>query len=175
MKKLRKKGGFTLVESLCVLLVVLLVGFAILSGMQFAADILPRSVSLSRAQVLCSTLKTVVSEELRSAGTVYVDGEGEFLGIFSTHYGGGQEGISRFGAVDGSGADADAGEITLGGRRVLGSTAYAGAEASVSVDYDRTENCFTAVLTVFDGGGREVKSVTFDVLPVERPAVVTMP
>ena len=172
MKKLRDQSGFSLVESLCAVIVLLLVSAVIMTGSRLAADTFSRSVSVSEAQVLCSTLKTVIADELRSTGTVFVDESGYLEGIFSTHYGISAGNMSSFGAVSHDGSPAAVGELTLGGEKLLSSSAYTyGARASVSVSYAEEENCFTATLTVYDGEGREIKTTEFDVMPVKAPAV----
>lgn len=173
MRKLRDQKGFSMVESLCVVIVLLLVSAVIMTGTRFATETFTKSVSLSEAQVLCSTLKTVIGDELRSTSTVFVDNEGNVKGIFSTHYGSaGAGGMSSFGAINKEGAETSIGELTLGGEKMLSSTAYTyGAQASVSVSYAEAEKCFTATLTVYDRAGEEVKTTEFEVMPVKPPKV----
>ena len=74
MKKLREQGGYSLTESLCVVIVLLLITAVLMTGMRFATDTFAKSVSQSEAQVLCSTLKTVVTNELKNASEVKLDG-----------------------------------------------------------------------------------------------------
>ena len=67
----------TLVELLCALAVVLLVSAGMVLGVSLAVRSYERSVAGSEAQVLCSTLETIVSDELRYAGTLKYDEGGE--------------------------------------------------------------------------------------------------
>lgn len=73
----------TLVELLCALAVVLLVSAGMVLGVSLAVRSYERSVAGSEAQVLCSTLETIVSDELRYAGTLKYDEGGKVIGFFA--------------------------------------------------------------------------------------------
>ena len=94
-----------------------------------------KSVSLSEAQILCSTLTTLVSDELRYAGTITVSADGK-VGFFSQNFGGNSGGGVSF--------DTDEeGHVTLGGSKILSSRAYPyGLKASVGLRYDESEKIF---------------------------------
>lgn len=66
--------GFTLVEMLCTIVIILLISALVVTGVQLGVRSYHRSVSDSEAQVLCSTLTTAISDELRYAGTVHLTG-----------------------------------------------------------------------------------------------------
>ena len=68
--KQKRIAGMTLMELLCALAVVLLVSAGMVLGVSLAVRSYERSVTNSEAQVLCSTLQTIVNDELRYAGTL---------------------------------------------------------------------------------------------------------
>ena len=177
MRKLKEQGGFSLVESLAVIIVVLLLSTCIASGTRLATESFARSVSASEAEVLGSTLKTVISEELRTTETIEVK-NGKVTGIFSKNYGLGESGeMSAFGAVDSFDSPDTKGEITLGGKKLLSSAAYTyGYQASVDyITYKEPSAdsyaCYYAKLTMYDRNGRKVKTYNFDVMPIVAPTV----
>lgn len=63
--KQKKKAGLTMVELLCALAVLLLVAACMVVGVSLAIRSYDRSLASSEAQVLCATLQTTVSDELR--------------------------------------------------------------------------------------------------------------
>ena len=129
-------------------------------------------MSASEAEALGSTLKTVISEELRTTGNIVVE-DGKVTRIFSKNYGqDDSEETSAFGAVDGSGNPSDKGQITLGGRKILSSAAYTyGYQAAVSIKYEESIVCYHTKLTLYDRSGDMVKEYNFDVVPVVKPTV----
>lgn len=74
--KLKDKKGLTLVEMLCTVAILVLVSMVMVLGVQLGVRSYAKSVSYSEAQVLCSTLTTTISDELRYSGTLKVDGSG---------------------------------------------------------------------------------------------------
>ena len=81
--KLKDKKGLTLVEMLCTVAILVLVSMVMVLGVQLGVRSYAKSVSYSEAQVLCSTLTTTISDELRYSGTLKVDGSGNVTGFFS--------------------------------------------------------------------------------------------
>ena len=63
--KLKDKKGLTLVEMLCTVAILVLVSMVMVLGVQLGVRSYAKSVSYSEAQVLCSTLTTTISDELR--------------------------------------------------------------------------------------------------------------
>lgn len=130
-------------------------------GVRVGVKAYVKSVSLSEAQILCSTLSTLVSDELRYAGTITVSADGK-VGFFSQNFGGNTGGGVSFET------DAD-GHITLGGSQILSSRAYPyGLNASVELSYEESTNIFTAEIKVLSGAGNELASVDFDVKPINQ-------
>ena len=79
--KLKDKKGLTLVEMLCTVAILVLVSMVMVLGVQLGVRSYAKSVSYSEAQVLCSTLTTTISDELRYSGTLKVDGSGSVTGF----------------------------------------------------------------------------------------------
>ena len=86
--KQKKKAGLTMVELLCALAVLLLVAACMVVGVSLAVRSYDRSLASSEAQVLCATLQTTVSDELRYSGTLFYDQTGRLTGFFSQEHGG---------------------------------------------------------------------------------------
>ena len=155
--KQKRIAGMTLVELLCALAVVLLVSLAVRSY--------ERSVAGSEAQVLCSTLETIVSDELRYAGTLEYDESGKVVGFFSQNHPDANLQHSRF-TTD------DEGRVLLGGQKLLPNNAYPhGLRASVELkDYNEGKRIFTAVITVKDRGGDTLAQTELQVKQLNEPA-----
>lgn len=79
--KQKKKAGLTMVELLCALAVLLLVAACMVVGVSLAVRSYDRSLASSEAQVLCATLQTTVSDELRYSGTLFYDQAGHLTGF----------------------------------------------------------------------------------------------
>ena len=81
--KLKDKKGLTLVEMLCTVAILVLVSMVMVLGVQLGVRSYAKSVSYSEAQVLCSTLTTTISDELRYSGTLKVRRQRQRYGLFS--------------------------------------------------------------------------------------------
>lgn len=77
MRKLKQKKGFTLVETLACIIVLLLVGGICTAGMNLAMNSYQTSVFESDSQMLESTLELYLCDILRHATDVYTEGEPE--------------------------------------------------------------------------------------------------
>jgi prepilin-type N-terminal cleavage/methylation domain-containing protein len=148
----RRNSGFTLVEMLCAVLVLLLVSALMAVGVQLATKAYSREVTHSEAQVLLTTLRTTVSDELRYAGTTEVNGS--TITFFSQTYGAG----SAFTADEN-------GQVLLSGNKLLSKNAYPhGITANVELkSYDETTRIFAVNITVNDSDGSELGSSDFQV------------
>ena len=87
MGRLRNKKGMSIVELLSAIAVMLLVTVVLVTGVRLGVKAYTKSVSMSEAQILCTTLTTAVNDELRYAGTVHIDESGR-VGFFSQNVGG---------------------------------------------------------------------------------------
>ena len=166
MKKLRGRKGFTLVELLCVLAVLVLVSAGMLTGVLLGVRSYAKSVSYSEAQVLLQTLKTSVSDELRYAGTVQLAADGTPAGFFSQSYG--------EAAYSGFSSD-ERGHVLLGGSKLLPDRAYPhGLRAAVELTaYDPATNTFTARITVLGAEDQIAAQTAFEVRQLNPAAVLT--
>lgn len=68
MKKLRGSRGVTLTETLCTVLIVLLISAMLAVGVRFAVRTYRESMELSETELLCSTLTAAISDKLRYSG-----------------------------------------------------------------------------------------------------------
>lgn len=157
----------SLVELLSAVLVMLLVTSLLVLGVRIGTKAYVKSVSMSEAQILCATLTTLITDELRYAGTIQVDANGR-VGFFSQNFGGADgadgAGVSYFAADEN-------GQITLGGTPILSKRAYPyGLRAAVELSYAQPENRFTAMLTVCGADGGELARTEFEVEPLNQAA-----
>ena len=155
--KLKDKKGLTLVEMLCTVAVLVLVSMVMVLGVQLGVRSYAKSVSYSEAQVLCSTLTTTISDELRYSGTLKVDGSGNVTGFFSQQFGSGD--YTAF-------TTTPEGHVQLGGKDILPAKAYPyGIKAKVeSLTYDDGSSLFTVQLSVKDSENKNtLAETTFEV------------
>lgn len=164
--KQKRIAGMTLMELLCALAVVLLVSAGMVLGVSLAVRSYERSVTNSEAQVLCSTLQTIVNDELRYAGTLEYEND-RVVGFFSQEHANADSKYSRFTT------DSD-GRVLLGGQKLLPNNAYPhGLRASVELtgyDEDEGKRIFTAVITVKDRGGDTLAQTELQVKQLNKPA-----
>ena len=153
----------SLVELLSAVLVMLLVTSLLVLGVRIGTKAYVKSVSMSEAQILCATLTTLITDELRYAGTIQVDADGR-VGFFSQNFGGADGAVSYFAADEN-------GQITLGGTPILSKRAYPyGLQAAVKLSYAQPENRFTAMLTVCGADSGELARTEFEVEPLNQAA-----
>ena len=155
--KLKDKKGLTLVEMLCTVAILVLVSMVMVLGVQLGVRSYAKSVSYSEAQVLCSTLTTTISDELRYSGTLKVDGSGNVTGFFSQQFGSGD--YTAF-------TTTPEGHVQLGGKDILPAKAYPyGIKAEVeSLTYDGVSSLFTVRLSVKDSENKNtLAETTFEV------------
>ena len=155
--KLKDKKGLTLVEMLCTVAILVLVSMVMVLGVQLGVRSYAKSVSYSEAQVLCSTLTTTISDELRYSGTLKVDGSGNVTGFFSQQFGSGD--YTAF-------TTTPEGHVQLGGKDILPAKAYPyGIKAEVkSLTYDDVFSLFTVRLSVKDSENKNtLAETTFEV------------
>lgn len=155
----RASGGFTLVEMLCTIVILLLMSGLMATGIRLGVTTLRRSVMMSESQVLCSTLRSIVNDELRFSGTTSTDGE--TISFFSQNYG---EGVSF--STD------ENGQVTLGGNKVLTARSYPyGIRAYVTIkSYDPDSRVFTATVLVTTQDGSTLAQTSFEAKQLNEPA-----
>ena len=166
--KQKRIAGMTLVELLCALAVVLLVSAGMVLGVSLAVRSYERSVAGSEAQVLCSTLETIVSDELRYAGTVSVAEDGS-VRYFSRSYG---QNASLY-------ADGQSGQLTVETpdnlaeptHKLLPSRTYPyGLRAALTIGYSEPEGIFHVSLQVMNRQGETLSETEFDVERLNKSA-----
>ena len=154
MKKLRGSRGVTLTETLCTVLIVLLISAMLAVGVRFAVRTYRESMELSETELLCSTLTAAISDKLRYSGEV---GQNMFIqGVGTTDSGGG-----------GSFAISDDSEEF----RLLGSASYpqglrvrtTGTGETGFISYSAETGIFTVSFAIADAQGNILKETCFDV------------
>ncbi len=180
LNKLKNNKGLTLTELLCAIIVMLLVTAVMVVGIRLGTQAYVKSVSMSEAQQLCSTLTTLVSDELRYSGTINVANDGT-VSFFSTHFGKNDNGKYRS-----FGQNAD-GQVTLGdNKKILSSKSYPyNLKAKVTLEYkqdfdgdgnnDNDNGVFTATIIVYRTSETAVlATTTFQVEPLNHVDVKTI-
>ena len=142
---------------LCTVAILVLVSMVMVLGVQLGVRSYAKSVSYSEAQVLCSTLTTTISDELRYSGTLKIDGSGNVTGFFSQQFGSGD--YTAF-------TTTPEGHVQLGGKDILPAKAYPyGIKAEVeSLTYDDVSSLFKVKLSVKDSENKNtLAETTFEV------------
>lgn len=154
MKKIRGKlasrRGMTLTEILAAVLILALVAVGVAAGVSASLRVYRQSVTLSDAQTLSSTLSIALMDELRYAR----EPDGSGVATFTS---------STFGPKVSVGANN--GRVTVGGRELIGSGAYAGLTADAGVYYTDA-GLFSVTVKVCHAGGDMIQQVSFSVRPL---------
>lgn len=139
-EKLNSESGLTLVEMLCAVVILILLGLLLNTGLQMAVNTYRAIVAQSEVELLLSTAVDAVADELRYARDVTTEADGKLISYTSDSFG---ENAS-FGLKDG--------QITVKDKRLLSTGAYGlnGAyvvtEENMSIKYN--EPNFTIALKV---------------------------
>ena len=154
MGRLKDNKGMSIVELLSAIAVMLLVTAVLVTGVRLGVKAYTKSVSMSEAQILCTTLTTAVSDELRYAGTINVDNNGNMISFFS------QNGLGTF--------TSDEGIVQLAGKPILSKSAYPyGLKAEVTVTMN-SNRVFKAKVTVKSKNDIELSGNEFEVKPIKN-------
>lgn len=161
MKKLRGRRGVTLTETLCTVLIVLLISAMLAVGVRFAVRTYRESMELSETELLCSTLTAAISDKLRYSGEV---GQNMFIQGVGTTDSGGSFAISDDGEVVIQTTDSE--EF-----RLLGSASYpqglrvrmTGTGETGFISYSAETGIFTVSFAIADAQGNILKETCFDV------------
>ena len=164
--KRRANGGFTLLELLCAIIVLLLLAALLTLGVRTAVTAFGRSMAASEAQTLLSTLRTGVSDELRYSGTVRLAADGTPAGFFSRSYG--------EAAYSGFSSD-ERGHVLLGVEKLLPDRAYPhGLRAEVKLTaYDAATGTFTVQITVYTASAPNLAQTEFETKQLNPAAILT--
>lgn len=155
-RKLASRRGVTLSEMLVTVAILGLVTLAVSVGISSALRVYNQSVTLSDAQTLTSTLSQAIMDELRYARDI--DDKQNPIQFTSMNYG-----LNAAFAVDAEQ------HITVGGKALVGSGAYAGLGAGAEISYDSSTRCFTVKLTISQGT-EALRLNTFSVRALNPPS-----
>lgn len=114
-EKLRDEQGLTLVEMLCAVAILILLGLMLNTGLQMAVRSYQDITARSEVQLLLSTLSDALADDLRYARDVETEDDGTLLRYSSDSYNSGGQASLEIGGN---------GQVTAGGKRVLPSGAY---------------------------------------------------
>ena len=152
MGRLKDNKGMSIVELLSAIAVMVLVTAMLVTGVRLGVKAYTKS--MSEAQILCTTLTTAVSDELRYAGTINVDNNGNMISFFS------QNGLGTF--------TSDEGIVQLAGKPLLSKSAYPyGLKAEVTVTMN-SNRVFKAKVTVKSKNDIELSGNEFEVKPIKN-------
>lgn len=156
--KLKSTKASSLMEMVCVIGISVLIGAAIIAGIDFISRFYKKTSSASEARILSSTLTAEVTDELRYAGSFTTDGDGVLTEFFSP----------SFGKLKG-GFRSEKGRIVIGGNsdacELISSAAYTnGLSADIDVKYIEADGKFRVKLSVFSG--TDIFESEFDVMPL---------
>lgn len=157
-RKLASRRGVTLSEMLVTVAILGLVTLAVSVGISSALRVYNQSVALSDAQTLSSTLSQAIMDELRYARDMKTSAEGALSSYTSMDYG-----LNAAFATDAEQ------HITVGGKDLVGSGAYAGLGAGAEISYDSSTQCFTVKLTIYQGT-EALRLNTFSVRALNPPS-----
>ena len=165
--KRRANGGFTLVELLCAILVLLLLAGLLTLGVRTAVTAFGRSMAASEAQTLLSTLRTNVSEDTSlMPQRMKLAADGTPAGFFSRSYG--------EAAYSGFSSD-ERGHVLLGAEKLLPDRAYPhGLRAEVKLTaYDTATGTFTVQITVYTASAPDLAQTEFETKQLNPAAILT--
>lgn len=172
LKKWKSRRGYSLMETMTAVLILLLVTGGLATGMRLASRQYQRSLLSSQCRVLSSTLKSVLEDEL--ANTDRVELRSGRVYFSSKSYAPAGE-LCALAPVDDQGHEATYGELALGtgsgtgfsGKKLVSSACYTGGmKVGGEITYNSLDGIFTVTLTVVDGDGNELLADTLDVRPL---------
>ena len=162
----------TLTELLAGIIVMLLVAGIMVIGVKLGSDAYVKSVSMSEAQQLCSTLTSLVNDELRYCGTIYLE-DNNNVSFFSNNFGGSNNAGLSF-------DQNKKGQVVLkdeAGRsfRILSRNSYPyNLKGRVGLTYDQKSGdngTFNAKVEVYRTEGKVLATTTFQVQPLNHVVV----
>ena len=182
-KKLRddRRGhkGFSIAETLVALLIVSLLSMGIATGVAFATKQYRQSVIRSESKVLCSTLSSIIRDELLNANFVY---SGSPMGIDSQNYNAADSSGKRCimmqtGEDTYSYGDSAYGLICMADQgtkakplELIPAAAYSayGLKANAKAQYDATGGYFNVEIHVRNSKGDDQAEARFIVVPLNE-------
>lgn len=181
LNKRKKNKGFTLTEMLCVVILLGLVSVGMVTGIDTGSRQFKKSVRISEATTLYTTLQTLLSNELRftNLDTLQIDASNHVETFYSITYAIRENPTGLF-VLDSNQEKADIpltnneyGQLAIGDgttfNRLLGKSSYThnlGAKASIT--YNSTGQYFTVDLDIgIVGTNDSIVHKSFDVRNLE--------
>lgn len=152
LRKLKGRGGFTLVEMLVTLALTAILAGGVSLGISATAPILEGNTSASQAQVLADTLRTALRNELSTA--IDMRGSAGSFTYFSQTYGAGAK-LLFTGNADGKGRIYV--DSSMGRYQLLGNAAYTNLTVTGSATYSPVYG-ISVTLNIWDSDGRNIYS-----------------
>ena len=172
VKKLRKKTGASIAETMVALIIISLLSMSIATGVAFGARQYSKSTARSEARILCSSLTSMIQDELRNTTEVQTAADGSLLGYRSTYFQTDDDALSRFDDNGDTYITVVTGTQTF---RLLGEAAYSGGDNITtelkSVTYDDVKELFSVSLVVHTKNAGDVQS-DFNVIPLNSVKVL---
>ena len=160
--KNKKTAGLTLTEMLCCVVIMLLVSIGMVNGVSLAVRNYQSSLMASESQLLCSTISSLVTDELRYSGAV--DWGKDPIQFTSPSYGPCVFGQNEKKQVT-LNTVSEAGVLTGKSYKLLPSRAYHfGMEAEVTLkSKENSPHTFSVTILVSAPNGAELAKSKFDV------------
>lgn len=153
----RHNRGFTLVEMLCTVVILLLVSATVTVGTRLAVENYAASITASESQTLCTTVLDAVGDILRYS--TRVTDWSEELHFQSDRY----DGVRYFAVEDGKVILAAEG-TEIAPQKLLPVKAYPnGLQVRLELEPNQTENMVTVKVTALNSKGKELASRELDV------------
>lgn len=177
--KLRDKKGFTLIETLCAIILMLLVTSMIVNGLQFTTNNFEKTMSITEAQTLSETLKIAISDELRYATEIKREqnSQGENVVTYrNTNYG---DVFDSFGAYISCDEEGHVGVIfdndpDYNFNKLISDYTYTyGNKAEVKIDISNDYRIFNIDLTIKNSKDEVLKNISFEVEPIIPETLVS--
>lgn len=170
--KNKKTAGLTLTEMLCCVVIMLLVSIGMVNGVSLAVRNYQSSLMASESQVLCSTLTSIVSDELRYAGPV--DWDKDPISFFSRNYGK-KCVFFQNGEFQVTLKPVDAQTDEEGFKLLPGRAYHFGMRAEVKIKRKGTEDTFLVTVRISDSQDRELVKNDFEVEKLNRDIAPATP
>jgi Tfp pilus assembly protein FimT len=155
-----KEAGFTLVEMLCTIIIVVMVSLLMVVLVSLGSKSMAQTVNDSETNILASTLTTAVEDELRYATNVTGSTQSDIRFFSHSHQGG----AGCYITVNSNDMLIVRSEITGKDYALVEKGAYVhGATASVELNWSAATKTFTGTVHVYNSSGKEMASRNFSV------------